>query len=123
MSRNSSNNSRAGRFTARRGAPGPGVQQLGKAADDAVADKGSEIADALAKESLKGNASSAQILFDLALSSQSVEGGEEPGSIMYFVENWRSELEKDAQSRARPKAGNPPRVNQEPPNRGKPDAN
>jgi hypothetical protein len=69
----------------------PGVVMLTQEADKKVKEKCSEIAEALAKEAIKGNASSTRLLVDLAEGADWVKDPEAVERVLSIVELWKKE--------------------------------
>ena len=69
-----------------------GVVMLTKAADLKVQEKCTEIAEALANQAIKGNASSTRLLVDLADGPERVKDVETVEKVLSVVEAWTKEL-------------------------------
>ena len=69
----------------------PGVVMLTKAADQKVHEKCAMIAEALAQQAIKGNASSARLLVDLAEGADWVKDPETVEKVLDVVELWMKE--------------------------------
>ncbi|MFZ0393866.1 MAG: hypothetical protein WBX09_06375 [Terracidiphilus sp.] len=70
----------------------PGVTKLRKDADDKVLEKSTEIAKALADEAVKGNASSARLLVDLADGANWTEHSDSVAKVISLaVTEWKKE--------------------------------
>ncbi len=73
----------------------PGVVMLTKAADQKVQKWCSEIAEALANEAIKGNASSTRLLVDLAEGAEWVKDPATVERVLSVVEAWMKEPKCD----------------------------
>jgi hypothetical protein len=73
----------------------PGVVMLTQAADQKVLEKCSEIAKALAEQAIKGNASSARLLVDLAEGAEWVKDPETVERVLSVVDRWMKEPKCD----------------------------
>ena len=69
-----------------------GVVMLTQAADKKVFEQCVEIAEALANQAIKGNASSARLLVDLAEGADWVKDPESVEKVLSLVETWSKEL-------------------------------
>jgi len=70
----------------------PGVVMLTQKADKKVLETCSEITEALAAQAIKGNASSARLLVDLAEGAEWVGDPEAVEKVLSLVETWNKEL-------------------------------
>jgi len=70
----------------------PGVVMLTQAADEKVFEQCEKIAEALASQAIKGNASSARLLVDLAEGADWVKDPETVDKVLSLVETWNKEL-------------------------------
>jgi hypothetical protein len=70
----------------------PGVVMLTQKADKKVLETCSEITEALAAQAIKGNASSARLLVDLAEGAEWVGDPEAVEKVLSLVETWAKEL-------------------------------
>ncbi len=70
----------------------PGVVMLTQAADEKVFQQCEKIAEALAAQAIKGNASSARLLVDLAEGAEWVKDPETVEKVLSLVESWKKEL-------------------------------
>ena len=86
-----------GSLSHHRKAANPGVEMLTKEADKQVQAKCSLIAEALAKEAIKGNASSTRLLVDLAEGADWVKNTEAVERVLSIVEAWKKEPKCDDQ--------------------------
>jgi len=73
----------------------PGVVMLTKAADKKVKEECDQIAKALADQAIKGNASSARLLVDLAEGADWVKDPETVEKVLSVVEKWMKEPKCD----------------------------
>src|SRR5258708_3674138 len=69
----------------------PGVVMLTQKADEKVLEKCDKIAEALADQAIKGNASSARLLVDLAEGADWVKDPETVEKVLSLVESWKKE--------------------------------
>ncbi len=81
----------ARRSVTRRQIKNPGAMKLRRDADLKVAEKSPEIAKALADEALKGNASSAKLLVDLADGADWIENPDSVTTVLELASGWKHE--------------------------------
>src|ERR1700731_4229429 len=72
----------------------PGVVMLTQKADKKVLEECVKITDALAEQAIKGNASSARLLVDLAEGAEWVGDPETVEKVLSLVETWAKELKQ-----------------------------
>ena len=69
-----------------------GVVRLTLAADSQVGDHSAEIAKSLLDAAVKGNASSARLLIELAEGAEWVQDPETVGAVLNIVEKWKTDI-------------------------------